>query len=75
MSDLHRPFWPAHAPRHLWVPETHLYRNVEVSAMRFPRKPFVIFYDTVISFSRFQRETEAIAGWLQQPAAVKCALP
>ena len=71
MSDLHLPFWPAHAPRHLWVPETHLYRNVEVSAMRFPRKPFVIFYDTVISFSRFQHETEAIAGWLQQCCGVK----
>ncbi|MBK9361076.1 MAG: long-chain fatty acid--CoA ligase [Rubrivivax sp.] len=71
MSDLHLPFWPAHAPKHLWVPETHLYRNVEVSAMRFPRKPFVIFYDTVIDYARFQRETEAIAGWLQQRCGVK----
>jgi fatty-acyl-CoA synthase len=71
MSDLHLPFWPAHAPKHLWVPQTHLYRNVEVSAMRFPRKPFVIFYDTVIDYARFQRETEAIAGWLQQRCGVK----
>lgn len=71
MSDLHLPHWPPHAPRHLWVPETHLYRNVEVSAMRFPAKPFVIFYDTVITYRRFQDETERIAGWLQQRCGVK----
>jgi fatty-acyl-CoA synthase len=71
MSDLHLPHWPSHAPRHLWVPETHLYRNVEVSALRYPAKPFVIFYDTVIDYARFQRETSAIAGWLQQRCGVK----
>ena len=70
-SDLHFRFWPAHAPRHLWVPETHLYRNVEVSAMRFPAKPLVIFYDTVITYRRFQDETEKIAGWLQQRCGVR----
>ena len=71
MSTLHLPHWPAHAPRHLWVPETHLYRNVEVSAMRFPRKPLVIFYDTVITYGRFQSETERIAAFLQQRCGVK----
>jgi fatty-acyl-CoA synthase len=69
-SDLHLPYWPAHVPRHLWVPETHLYRNVEVSAMRFPRKPFVIFYDTQITYADFQRETEWVAGYLQQQLGV-----
>jgi fatty-acyl-CoA synthase len=71
MSDLHLAHWPAHAPRHLWVPETHLYRTVEVSAMRYPRKPFAIFYDTVVDYARLQRETEAIAGWLQRRCGVK----
>ena len=71
MSTLHLRHWPAHAPRHLWVPETHLYRNVEVSAMRFPRKPLVIFYDTVITYGRFQSETERIAGYLQQRCGVR----
>jgi fatty-acyl-CoA synthase len=71
VSDLHLAHWPAHAPRHLWVPETHLYRNVEVAALRFPRKPFVIFYDTVITFRRFQDETERVAAWLQQRCGVR----
>ena len=70
-SDLHLPFWPAHAPKHLWVPETHLYRNVEVAALRFPRKPFVIFYDTQVTYADFQRETEQMAGYLQQRLGVK----
>ena len=71
MSDLHLPFWPSHAPRHLWVPETHLYRNVEVSALRFPKKPFAIFYDTQVTYADFQRETERVAGYLQQRLGVR----
>lgn len=71
MSDLHLPFWPEYAPRHLWVPETSLYYNVEVAAARFPAKPFIIFYDTAIDYRRFKRETETVAGWLQQECGVK----
>jgi len=70
-SRLHERFYPPFTPRHLWVPETHLYRNVEVSAMRFPAKPFIVFYDTTIGYRRFQQETEKVAGWLQQHAGVK----
>ena len=51
MSDRHLAYWPEAVPQHLWVPETNLYRNVEVSAMRFPDKPFLIFYDTAITFA------------------------
>lgn len=71
MSDRHFAFWPEHATRHLHVPQTHLYRNVEVSAMRFPDKPFLIFYDTPLSFAQFHDETERIAGYLQRACGVK----
>jgi fatty-acyl-CoA synthase len=71
MSNLHLPFWPEYAPKHLWVPETSLYYNVEVSTARFPDKPFVIFYDTAISYRRFQNETQKVAGYLQQVCGVK----
>ncbi|HWP13118.1 MAG TPA: long-chain fatty acid--CoA ligase [Ramlibacter sp.] len=71
MSDLHLPFWPEHAPKHLWVPQTNLYFNVEVAAARFPEKPFVIFYDTAISYRRFKEETEKVAGYLRQVCGVK----
>ncbi|MBC7957963.1 MAG: long-chain fatty acid--CoA ligase [Cytophagales bacterium] len=71
MSDRHLAFWPEHAPRHLFVPETNLYYNVEVSAARFPKKPFLIFYDTPISFLQFKEETEKLAGYLEQVCGVK----
>jgi fatty-acyl-CoA synthase len=70
MPDLHFSSWPSHAPRHLWVPETSLWHNVEVSAARFPDKPFLIFYDTVITYRRFREECERLAGWLQHDAGV-----
>jgi fatty-acyl-CoA synthase len=71
MSDLHLPFWPEYAPKHLWVPATNLCFNVEVAAARFPEKPFIIFYDTAIDYRRFKQETEKVAGWLQQVCGVK----
>jgi len=71
MSELHLPHWPANVPKHLWVPETHLYRNVEVAAMRFPTKPFIIFYDTTITYRQFQDESERVAGHLQQRCGVR----
>jgi len=71
MTDLHLPFWPASAPRRLWVPDTTLSYNVEVAAARFPDKTFMIFYDTAISYRRFREESERIAGYLQQACGVK----
>ncbi|MDB6001631.1 MAG: long-chain fatty acid--CoA ligase, partial [Rhizobacter sp.] len=56
---------------HLTLPDTHLFYNVEVSAARFPNKPFLVFYDTPISFSEFKDECERIAGYLQQECGVK----
>ncbi|MDP2135868.1 MAG: long-chain-fatty-acid--CoA ligase, partial [Sulfuritalea sp.] len=64
MSDRHFAHWPKSLPRHLSVPETDLFYNVEVSARRFPNKPYLIFYDTRITFAEFKIEAERIAGWL-----------
>ncbi|HET7795883.1 MAG TPA: long-chain fatty acid--CoA ligase [Rhizobacter sp.] len=71
MSDRHLAFWPEHAPKHLHVPETNLYFNVEVSAARFPNKPFLIFYDTPLTYAQFKQETEALAGYLQHECGVQ----
>jgi fatty-acyl-CoA synthase len=71
MSDLHLPFWPEHAPKHLWVPPTSLCYNVEVAAARFPEKPLLIFYDSAVSYRRFKQETERVAAYLQQVCGVK----
>jgi fatty-acyl-CoA synthase len=47
------------------VPETDLFHNVEVSARRYPNKPYLVFYDTWISFAEFRDEAERLAGWLE----------
>jgi len=75
MSDHHLAphfaHWPPGVPRHLDLPATHLFHNVEVSAQRVPHKPYLIFYDTPISYARFKDESERLAGYLQQACGVK----
>ena len=67
----HAAHWPAALPWHLTLPETNVFRNAEVSALRFPNKPFIVFYDSPISFARFLDEAERLAGFLQQRCGVK----
>nr|WP_316639170.1 long-chain fatty acid--CoA ligase [uncultured Roseateles sp.] len=67
----HLKHWPPGLPLHLSVPQTNLFFNVEVAAARYPDKPFIVFYDTTLSFADFKREAEHIAGYLQQDCGVK----
>ncbi|MCO5397511.1 long-chain fatty acid--CoA ligase [Ralstonia soli] len=71
MTQEHSPYWPAHLPTHLTLPATNLYYNAEVSAARYPDKPFIVFYDTPVTFAEFKDETERVAGYLQQCCGVK----
>jgi fatty-acyl-CoA synthase len=71
MEPRHFKHWPPGLPRHLSLPQTNVYYNVEVSATRFPDKPFIIFYDTPLSYAEFRDEAERIAGYLQQVCGVK----
>jgi len=57
--------WPNNRLREVTCPATNLFFNVEVSAARFPDKPFLVFYDTSITFGRFKVEVERIAAWLE----------
>jgi fatty-acyl-CoA synthase len=70
MPNAHFKFWPSHAMHHLTAPATNLFYNAEVSARRYPHKPFVIFYDTPVSFAEFHDEATYVAGYLQQKLGV-----
>lgn len=70
MSQKHFDFWPAGLPRNITAPATNLFYNVDVSATRYPDKPFVIFFEAELTFSRFKDEAERVAGFLQQDCAV-----
>ena len=71
MHNRHLAHWPPALPQHLTVPATNLYYNVEVAAARFPDKPFLLYYDTPITFRTFHEQTLNIAGYLQQVCGVK----
>lgn len=71
MSERYLAFWPKNVPRQLTIPETNIFYNLEVSATRYPNKPYVIFYDTAITFSEFRDEAERLAGFLEKECGVK----
>jgi fatty-acyl-CoA synthase len=71
ITPRHFPHWPPGLPHHLTLPQTSLSYNVEVSATRFPDKPFIIYYDTVVTYAEFKDEVDRIAGYLQQVCSVK----
>jgi fatty-acyl-CoA synthase len=71
MPNAHFKFWPAHAMHHLIAPATNLFYNAEVSARRYPDKPFLVYYDTRVSFSAFHNEAERVAGFLEQKCGVQ----
>jgi fatty-acyl-CoA synthase len=71
MSNAHFKFWPAHAMYNLTAPATNLFYNAEVSARRYPDKPYLVYYDTQVSFAAFHNEAERIAGYLEQRCGVQ----
>src|SRR5690606_40299819 len=66
MFDRHYKVWPAHAGYHLDLPQTSVYTNLEVSALRYPDKNAIIYYDTPITYRELKQEVDSLAGYLQQ---------
>ena len=71
MEPKHFQHWPKHLPRHLSVPATTVYFNLEVSSQRYPDKPAVIFYDSQLSYRELYRQVELLAGFLQNRCGVR----
>ena len=71
MSSRHFAHWPAGHAHTLTVPQTNLFYNVEVSATRWPDKPYIQYYGTPVTYAEFRDEAERIAGWLEQECGVK----
>jgi fatty-acyl-CoA synthase len=62
--------WPKGLPKHLTVPRTTLWHNLEVAATRYPDKPIAILYDSPLTYDEFLRQAQALAGFLQQRCGV-----
>jgi fatty-acyl-CoA synthase len=71
MNTKHYPYWPAGLPYAISTPDTSVYVNLQVSAMRYPNKPAIIFYDSVLTYAQLHDEVMALAGYLQKACGVK----
>ncbi|MGU7779140.1 long-chain-fatty-acid--CoA ligase [Burkholderia sp. PU8-34] len=57
-------------PRHVSVPPTSLYANLDVCANRHPEKPAILYYGNVVSYRQLRQEVDAMAGFLQQHCGI-----
>ncbi len=71
MNTLHYAHWPQGLPHHLIAPEASVYTNLQVSALRFPDKAAIIFYDSIITYRQLHEEVLALAGYLQEVCGVQ----
>ena len=71
MITSHYRFWPEAVPREIALPDQSVYRNLEYSAARFPDKAALIYYGSVLTYARFKRDVDALAGFLQEVTGVK----
>jgi fatty-acyl-CoA synthase len=55
----------------LAAPATNVFYNAEVSARRYPDKPFLVFYDTAVTFAELVDEAERVAGFLERHCGVR----
>ena len=71
MSTLHFAHWPKGLAKTLTVPQTTIHTNLEISALRFPNKAALVYYDSILTYRELLNEVERMAGFLQQDCGVK----
>ncbi|MBC3862136.1 long-chain fatty acid--CoA ligase [Undibacterium jejuense] len=71
MNTKHYAHWPPGLPYQLIAPATSVYQNLHISTLRYPDKPALIFYDSILTYRQLNDEVLALAGYLQQVCGVK----
>jgi fatty-acyl-CoA synthase len=66
MSDRHLHLYPLGSAGHLIAPQVSLFHNAANSAKRWGDKPYLIFYDTPVSFASLHDEALTLAGFLER---------
>ena len=64
MNSAHFKFWPKRLPHHITPPVTSLWHNLAVSALRFPDKAALVFFDRVFSYLEVMQQAERLAATL-----------
>ena len=68
---VHHAFWPKRLPHQLTAPQTSLWMNLQVSAMRFPNKEALVFMGQTWTYAQLRNEAEKIASALRNMGVQK----
>ncbi|AYQ30512.1 long-chain fatty acid--CoA ligase [Polaromonas sp. SP1] len=63
---MHHQVWPKRLPYSITPPATSLWHNLAVSALRFPDKPALVFFNRVLSYAEVMRQAERLAATLHR---------
>lgn len=67
----HHQFWHPRLPHSIDTPATSLSFNLDTSAARYPDKPALIFFDTVMTYRQLKDQVDRLAGWLHAKGVKK----
>ena len=67
----HYAFWPKRLPYQLTAPQTSLWMNLQISALRFPGKEALVFMGQTWTYSQFMQQAESIASALRKMGVQK----
>ena len=67
----HYAFWPKRLPYQLTAPQTSLWMNLQISALRYPQKVALVFMGRTWTYSQLQLEAEKIASALRKMGVKK----
>jgi fatty-acyl-CoA synthase len=62
----HFKFWPKRLPHRIHPPPVSLWQNLVVSALRFPDKPALVFFDSVLTYREVLQQAERLAATLHR---------
>jgi fatty-acyl-CoA synthase len=67
----HHAFWPKRLPHQLTAPQTSLWMNLQISALRYPNKEALVFMGRTWTYAKFQQQAEKIASALRKMGVQK----
>ena len=70
-QNLHDKVWPKRLPRIINAPVTSLWHNLAVSALRFPEKPALVFFNSVLTYREVMQQAERLAASLARMGVKK----
>ena len=63
-APAHYRFWPKRLPHQITPPATSLWHNLAVTALRYPAKPALVFFNSVLSYAQVCEKAERLAAHL-----------